>query len=40
MLRISVFGLMLRPHKVIKPWKDAIALCDRVNLYGFWKGVS
>ena len=27
---------MLRIDKVIKPWKDAAALCDHVNLYGFW----
>jgi type IV secretion system protein VirB4 len=27
---------MLRLDKVIKPWKEAAALCDHVNLYGFW----
>jgi len=27
---------MLRLDKVIKPWKDAAALCDHINLYGFW----
>ena len=27
---------MLRIDKVIKPWKDAAALCDHINLYGFW----
>src|SRR6185437_14309451 len=29
-------GLMLRLDRVIKPWKDAAALCDHINLYGFW----
>jgi type IV secretory pathway VirB4 component len=27
---------MLRLDKVIKPWKDAAALTEHVNLYGFW----
>ena len=27
---------MLRLDKVIKPWKDAAALSDHINLYGFW----
>jgi type IV secretion system protein VirB4 len=27
---------MLRIDKVIQPWKDAAALCDHINLYGFW----
>lgn len=27
---------MLRLDKVIKPWKNAAALCDHINLYGFW----
>lgn len=27
---------MLRLDKVIKPWKDAAALADHINLYGFW----
>jgi type IV secretion system protein TrbE len=27
---------MLRLDKVIKPWKDAGALCGHINLYGFW----
>jgi type IV secretion/conjugal transfer VirB4 family ATPase len=27
---------MLRLGKIIKPWKDAAALCDHINLYGFW----
>jgi type IV secretion system protein VirB4 len=27
---------MLRIDKVIKPWKDAAALNDHINLYGFW----
>ena len=25
-------GLMLRINKVIKPWKEAAALCDHINL--------
>ena len=29
-------GLMLRLDKVIKPWKEAAALNDHINLYGFW----
>jgi type IV secretion/conjugal transfer VirB4 family ATPase len=27
---------MLRLDKVIKPWQDAAALTDHINLYGFW----
>jgi type IV secretion system protein VirB4 len=27
---------MLRLDKVIKPWKEAAALCDHINLCGFW----
>jgi type IV secretion system protein VirB4 len=27
---------MIRLDKVIKPWKEAAALCDHINLYGFW----
>ena len=27
---------MLRLDRVIKPWADADALCDHINLYGFW----
>jgi ATP-dependent exoDNAse (exonuclease V) alpha subunit len=27
---------MLRIDKVIKPWKEAAALNDHINLYGFW----
>jgi type IV secretion system protein TrbE len=27
---------MLRLDRVIKPWKEAGALCDHINLYGFW----
>jgi len=27
---------MLHLAKVIKPWKEAAALCDHINLYGFW----
>jgi type IV secretion system protein VirB4 len=27
---------MLRLDKVIKPWKEASALNDHINLYGFW----
>jgi type IV secretory pathway VirB4 component len=27
---------MLRLDKIIKPWKEAAALCDHINLYGFW----
>jgi type IV secretion system protein TrbE len=27
---------MLRLDKVIKPWKEAAALKDHINLYGFW----
>ena len=28
--------VMLRLDKVIKPWKESAALCDHINLYGFW----
>jgi type IV secretion system protein VirB4 len=31
---------MLRLDKVIKPWKDAAALCDHINLYGFWNATA
>jgi hypothetical protein len=27
---------MLSLSKVIKPWKEAAALLDHINLYGFW----
>ncbi|MGA3010519.1 MAG: DUF87 domain-containing protein [Terracidiphilus sp.] len=27
---------MLRLDKMIKPWKEAAALSDHINLYGFW----
>jgi hypothetical protein len=27
---------MFRLDKVIKPWKEAAALNDHINLYGFW----
>ena len=27
---------MLRIDKLIKPWTEAAALCDHLNLYGFW----
>ena len=27
---------MLRLDKMIKPWKEAAALNNHVNLYGFW----
>jgi len=27
---------MLRLDRVIKPWKEAAALTDHINLYGFW----
>jgi type IV secretion system protein TrbE len=27
---------MLRLDRVIKPWQEAAALCDHINLYGFW----
>jgi type IV secretory pathway VirB4 component len=27
---------MLRPDKIIKPWKESAALNDHINLYGFW----
>ncbi len=28
---------MLRLDKIIKPWQESAALCDYINLYGFWK---
>lgn len=28
--------MMMRLNKIIKPWKDAAALGDHINLYGFW----
>jgi hypothetical protein len=31
---------MLRIDKVIKPWKDAAALNDHINLYGQWNETS
>jgi type IV secretion system protein VirB4 len=31
---------MLRLDKIIKPWKEAAALSDHVNLYGFWNETS
>lgn len=31
---------MLRLTKVLKPWKEAAALCDHINLYGFWNESS
>jgi type IV secretory pathway TrbF-like protein len=27
---------MLRLDRVIQPWREAAALCDHINLYGFW----
>lgn len=27
---------MLRLDKIIKPWRESDALCDHINLYGFW----
>ena len=27
---------MLRLDKIVTPWKSAAALCDYINLYGFW----
>jgi type IV secretory pathway VirB4 component len=27
---------MLRPDRVIKPWKESASLNDYINLYGFW----
>lgn len=27
---------MLRLDRLIKPWKDAAAFGDHINLYGFW----
>jgi type IV secretion system protein TrbE len=27
---------MLRLDRVLKPWREAAALCDHINLYGFW----
>lgn len=31
---------MLRLDRMIKPWKESGALCDHVNLYGFWNETS
>jgi type IV secretion system protein TrbE len=31
---------MLRLDKVIKPWKDAAAFGDHINLYGFWNDAA
>jgi type IV secretion system protein VirB4 len=31
---------MLRLDKVIKPWKEAAALNDHINLYGFWNDTA
>src|SRR3984957_13026073 len=31
---------MLRPDKVIKPWKESAALNDHINLYGFWNDTA
>src|SRR5271168_1536998 len=31
---------MLRLDKVIKPWKEAAALNDHINLYGFWNDTT
>jgi type IV secretion system protein TrbE len=31
---------MLRLDRIIKPWKDAAALCDHINLYGFWNDTA
>jgi type IV secretion system protein VirB4 len=31
---------MLRLDKVIKPWKDAAAFGDHLNLYGFWNDTT
>ena len=28
--------MMMRLNKIIKPWKDAAAFGDHINLYGFW----
>jgi type IV secretory pathway VirB4 component len=27
---------MLRLDQVIRPWREAAALSDHINLYGFW----
>lgn len=27
---------MLRIDKIVKPWREAAALNDHINLYGFW----
>ena len=32
--------MMLRIDKVIKPWKEAAALNDHINLYGQWSETS
>ena len=31
---------MLRIDKIVKPWKEAAALNDHINLYGFWDEVT
>jgi hypothetical protein len=31
---------MLRIDKAIKPWRDAAALADHINLYGFWNDTA
>jgi type IV secretion system protein TrbE len=31
---------MLRLDKIIKPWKEAAALNDHLNLYGFWNATT
>jgi type IV secretory pathway VirB4 component len=31
---------MLRLDRVIKPWKEAAALNDHINLYGFWNSTT
>ncbi len=31
---------MLDLARVIKPWKEAAALCDHINLYGFWNDAT
>jgi type IV secretion system protein VirB4 len=31
---------MLRIDKIIKPWKEAAAPGDHINLYGFWNGAA
>jgi type IV secretion/conjugal transfer VirB4 family ATPase len=31
---------MLRLDRIIKPWKESAALCDHINLYGFWNDTT